>query len=87
MSGKEAFKSLNFAQNAEPVMSGNFDSVPRLPILKYFKSLETSRVYHRKFFSITDFEKNKTRGVIDEGLFVLFAEPKSFTGESILIFC
>lgn len=84
MSGKDAYKSLNFIQDKQPIMSGEFDSLKTLP-KAFFKKLQPSRVYHRKFYSLLDFNQNGKRSIIDEGLVLLFSKPKSFTGESIFL--
>ncbi len=81
MSGKDAFKSLNLIQNKEPLLTQDFSSLKALP-KSVFKKLQPSRVYYRKFYSLLDHQKYGKRNILDEGLVLLFAEPKSFTGES-----
>lgn len=78
----DAFKSLNLIHNKPPVWEGDFTSLKELPITS-LKKLKASRAYHRKFYSILDKKEDEGRGIIDEGLILLFADPKSFTGESI----
>ena len=84
VSGKDAYKSLNFIQDKQPIMSGEFDSLKTLP-KPYFKKLQPYHVYHKKFYSLLDLEKTGKRSILDEGLILLFSGPKSFTGESIFI--
>ncbi len=50
------------------------------------QKIKPFRTYHKKFYSLFDYGANLKRKIIDEGIIIVFPEPKSFTGESLLKF-
>ncbi len=80
MSGKDAYKSLNFLHTKQPIMSEDFASLNTIS-KSIGKKFQPSHFYHRKFYSLKTSNKGN-RTILDEGLILIFKEPKSFTGES-----
>jgi len=50
--------------------------------VSFIKKMKPFKTYHKKFYSLFDYGANSKRIILDEGIVILFPQPKSFTGES-----